>query len=88
MVLIYNCRVGCPHPTVNDIGGITMENIINVEGMMCSGCENRIQNALKTMSNVSDVIASHSDGTVKVYGEVDIETVKEKIIDLGFEVIE
>ena len=64
-----------------------MENIINVEGMMCSGCENRIQNAVKSMPNVSDVIASHTDGTVKVIGDVDIESVKEKINDLGFEVI-
>lgn len=65
-----------------------MENIINVEGMMCTGCENRIQNAVKAMPNVADVIASHTDGTVKVIGEVDIEAIKEKISDLGFEVIE
>jgi len=65
-----------------------MENIINVEGMMCSGCENRIQNAVKAMPNVVDVIASHEDGNVKVIGNVDIEAVKEKINDLGFEVIE
>ena len=65
-----------------------MENIINVEGMMCSGCENRIQNAVKAMPNVSDVIASHTDGTVKVIGDVDITSIKEKINDLGFEVKE
>lgn len=65
-----------------------MENVINVEGMMCSGCENRIQNAVKSMPNVSDVIASYTDATVKVIGEYDIEAVKEKINDLGFEVIE
>jgi len=65
-----------------------MENIINVEGMMCSGCENRIQNAVKSMPNVIDVIASYTDGTVKVTGDINIEQVKEKINDLGFEVIE
>ena len=65
-----------------------MENIINVEGMMCSGCENRIQNAVKSMPNVVDVIANHIAGTVKVIGDIDIESVKEKINDLGFEVIE
>lgn len=65
-----------------------MENIINVEGMMCAGCENRIQNALKAMPNVVDVIASHIDGTVKVTGEIDIQEVKDKIDALGFEVIE
>ncbi|MBE5813337.1 MAG: heavy-metal-associated domain-containing protein [Clostridiales bacterium] len=65
-----------------------MENIINVEGMMCSGCENRIKNAIKAIPNVVDVIASHTSGTVKVMGDVDIATIKEKISDLGFEVVE
>ena len=65
-----------------------MENIIKVDGMMCSGCENRIQNAVKNMPNVVDAIAKHEDGTVTIIGEVDIEAIKEKISDLGFEVIE
>lgn len=65
-----------------------MENIINVEGIECAGCENRIQNAIKAMPNVTEVVASHTTGTVKVIGDVNLELIKEKINDLGFEVKE
>lgn len=59
-----------------------------VKGMMCSGCENRVQNALKTIEGVEDVIASHTEGTVKVTvnGDVEDATIKEKIEDIGYEV--
>lgn len=65
-----------------------MENIINVEGIECAGCENRIQNAIKVIPNVIEVVASHTAGTVKVVGDVDLEVIKDKINDLGFEVKE
>ncbi len=64
------------------------ELIFNVEGMVCNGCENRVQNALKTIDGVEEVIANHENGTVKVTlnKEVDENTIKEKIEDIGFEV--
>ncbi len=64
------------------------ELIFNVEGMVCNGCENRVQNALKTIDGVEEVIANHENGTVKVTlnKEVDEKTIKEKIEDIGFEV--
>ena len=66
------------------------EIILKVEGMMCGGCENRIQNALKTISGVEDVIANHEDGTVKIVlnSEVEIDVLKEKMEDIGFSVVE
>ena len=64
------------------------ELIFNVEGMVCNGCENRVQNALKTIDGIEEVIANHENGTVKVTlsKEVDENTIKEKIEDIGFEV--
>lgn len=63
------------------------ETIIKVEGMMCEGCENRIQNSLKSIENVEKVIANHKEGIVTVVGEnVDIDKVKERIEDIGFKV--
>lgn len=61
---------------------------LKVEGMMCGGCENRIQNALKTITGVEDAIADHTEGAVKIVlnQEVDIQTIKDKIEDIGFEV--
>lgn len=66
------------------------ETIIKVEGMVCNGCENRVQNALKTIKGVENVVANHTNGTVTVTlsNEVEENTLKEKIEDIGFEVKE
>ncbi len=64
--------------------------IFKVEGMMCGGCENRVQNALKTIDGVDDVKANHVNGTVTVTlnKEIDKNVIKEKIEDIGYEVKE
>lgn len=63
---------------------------IKVNGMVCGGCENRVKNALSTISGVEKVDANFSTGTVNITSkeDVDINQIKEKIVDLGFEVIE
>lgn len=67
-----------------------MEISLNVEGMMCSGCENRVQNSLKTIEGVTDVVASHTNKkvTVTTNGNVDKIVLKNAIEDLGYEVKE
>jgi len=64
------------------------ETIIKVEGMVCGGCEKRVVTSLSEVQGVSEVIANHQKGTVlvKMTEEIDIEILKEKIEDLGFEV--
>ncbi len=66
------------------------EITLKVDGMMCSGCENRVQNALKTIGGVKEVKASHEEKKVVVTlkQEVEESVIKEKITDLGYEVIE
>ena len=66
------------------------EIILKVEGMVCNGCENRVQNALKTIKGVESVVADHTAGTVKVSVKEDVDknVLKEKIEDIGFEVKE
>lgn len=61
---------------------------IKVNGMMCSGCENRVQNALKTVEGVKEVVANHTTGIVRVTSndEVSEISIKEKIEDIGYEV--
>ncbi len=67
-----------------------MELILKVQGMMCSGCENRIQNVLKTIDGVENVSANHETGTVTVSSskEIDKSAIAEKIEDIGYEVID
>lgn len=66
------------------------ETIIKVEGMMCAGCENRVKNALKTISGVEEVEANHVSKIVKVTSSEDVskEELVNKISDIGYEVIE
>ncbi len=65
------------------------ETIIKVKGMVCNGCENRVKNALKNIQGVEDVDANHTTGTVTVTSkeEVSENIMKEKIEDVGFEVV-
>ena len=64
------------------------EIILNVEGMMCEGCENRIKNALGTIEGVIDVSAKHDTGIVKLIARDNVteDVVREKIEDIGFTV--
>ena len=63
---------------------------LKIEGMMCTGCENRVQNALKTIEGVEEVKANHQDGTVRVKANdnVELSAIKEKVEDIGYEVKE
>ena len=64
------------------------ELVLNVKGMMCEGCENRVQNALGQIEGVEKVVANHKDGTVTITSKVEIDesVIKEKIEDIGYEV--
>lgn len=64
------------------------ETVLKVKGMACGGCENRIQNAIRMMEGIESVVANHKEGTVKIIAnEVEIDKIKEKIEDLGFDVL-
>ena len=65
------------------------EIILNVKGMMCEGCENRIQNVVKNIEGVESVKADHNTGkvTVTLSKDVEKETIAEVIDDIGYEII-
>ncbi len=66
------------------------EIILNVEGMVCTGCEKRVENSLKEIKNVKEVTANHENNKViiKIEDEADINEIKDRIDELGFEVKE
>lgn len=72
------------------VGFIMNEIKIKVNGMVCGGCEKRVENALCSIEGVKNVKADHNTGnvTIEAEGNVDKELVREKIEDLDFEVIE
>ncbi len=63
---------------------------LKVEGMHCSGCENRVKNALELIDGVDEVSANHENGivSIKLSKEVSLDEIKEAIKDLGFEIKE
>ena len=70
---------------------LKMEEIkLNVNGMVCGGCEKRVVNAVSTIEGVKEVIANYNEGTVVVKSDIKIseDIIKEKIEDIGFEVKE
>ena len=62
---------------------------IKVKGMVCGGCENRVQNALKTIDGIEKVVANHNTGIVSITVKEDIDkkVIEEKIENIGFEVV-
>ena len=66
------------------------EIILNVEGMVCTGCEKRVENSLKEIKNVKEVNANHENNKViiEMEDEANINEIKERICELGFEVKE
>ena len=65
------------------------EIILNVKGMMCEGCENRVKNVVKNIEGVSEVTANHKTGEVKVVLNKNVEKIViiEAIDDIGYEVV-
>lgn len=66
------------------------EIILNVNGMMCGGCENRIKNAVGEIAGVKEVLADHNSGkvTVSMEDNTSVNEIKETIEDIGYEVKE
>lgn len=66
------------------------ETIINVKGMVCGGCENRIKNALGDLKDIEKVEANYKTGKVKIFTSENVErkAMEDVIEDIGFEVVE
>ena len=62
---------------------------INVNGMVCTGCENRVKNALSAINGVKEVETDFKTGQVRVKAQenVALDMLEEKIDDIGFEVV-
>lgn len=67
-----------------------MKNIIiKVEGMKCSGCENRIEKSLLNLDGIEKVNANHEKGIVEITlkEQINSNILKERLEILGFSVI-
>ena len=64
-----------------------MEKKLNIEGMKCEGCVNRIKNALSTVKGIDSFTISleKKELIINVKKESTIQKAIAKIEDLGFE---
>ena len=64
--------------------------ILNVNGMSCSHCENTVKTAVKALNGISSVSVSLEDKKVTVEydpNQVTIEHIKETIENQGYDVV-
>jgi copper chaperone len=63
--------------------------ILQVKGMHCDGCENRVEKVLKNLNGVTKVEADHSTGKVevRVTPAASEDEIREKVSSLGYEVL-
>lgn len=66
------------------------ELVLNVKGMSCSGCEQRIEQVLRRLAGVQRASADHRSGVVKVVRDerrAGEDAVRQRIEQAGYEVI-
>lgn len=66
-----------------------MEKVFTVEGMMCQHCVAHVKKALEGVDGVAEALVDLDAGTATVHlaNEVPDETLKEAIVDAGYEVV-
>ena len=58
---------------------------VNVEGMTCEHCKAKVENGLRSESNITNAIANTDDNTVKLYGsDIDALRIEERVKELGY----
>lgn len=62
--------------------------ILNVKGMVCYGCENRVENSLKNIEGVKKVKANYQKGSVQITANEEISRTMliQTLENLGYEV--
>ncbi len=68
----------------------TMEKTIKIEGMMCGHCEGRVKKTLEDITQVTEAVVSHTEGTavVKLAEAVDNDVLKKAVEDQGYTVLD
>lgn len=62
-----------------------MTTELTVDGMACDGCEESVENALRDVSGVADVVADHESNRVTVEGDADVDELVTAVQEAGFE---
>ncbi len=70
------------------IKNVIAKKTITIEGMKCSNCYIRVQNALNSIDGINaKVIGSRNQAVVKLGRDISDEQIKRVITDLGYSVV-
>lgn len=58
---------------------------VKIDGMMCDGCQKRVEGALHSLGVVGKVSLKDGKATIQNTGNKDISEIVEAIEDLGFD---
>lgn len=75
---------------VQKVSGMVQTVSLQVTGMSCSGCEQRVGRALGRMDGVSEAKADHRTGVVDVRFDpavADTARLAERVQEVGYEVV-
>ena len=61
---------------------------VKISGMRCQHCVNSTRQALEALAGVSNVSIDLDKGEASFEGEVSVETIKEAVAKIGFEVVD
>ncbi|MEU0514526.1 MULTISPECIES: heavy-metal-associated domain-containing protein [Amycolatopsis] len=64
-------------------------SVYTVQGMTCSGCVNKVTNAVTAVDGVSDVDVDIATGELTVISDepIDSEAIRKTIADIGYSVV-
>lgn len=65
-----------------------MENVIRVDGMMCTHCKARVEILCKAISGVENAVVDLTAKTVTISGNPNLAEVKSAIREANFKVVE
>lgn len=86
--LRYFQKIKSEKPTAKSKEETTMKTVINVNGMMCTHCQARVEGACKAVPGVENAVVDLKAKNVTVTGNADIAAVKKAITDAGYEVVD
>ena len=80
---------GIEKVTMKERNLIMKEISLNIKGMMCTGCENRVKNALENIEGIEKVSADHVSGNVNIVCDDTVykKAIESAIEELGFEIV-
>jgi uncharacterized protein len=61
-------------------------SVVGIDGMTCSGCSGAVENVIRKLDGVSNVVVNLEPGQAVVHGSVDLKQIQSAIVAAGFEI--